>query len=115
MEEMNKVNQKKALELLLRNRGNEFKELAQALNFPTTENWEQIILQFSLQLNGCYVRWQDEGNTATKPEVYKCFNLMRILSKNQKVTDVMKLLDTANKITEDFEIIRKEIGEHTDE
>ena len=45
---MTKVNQKKALELLLRNRGNEFKELAQALNFPTTENWEQIILQFSL-------------------------------------------------------------------
>jgi len=112
---MTKVNQKKALELLLRNRGNEFKELAQALNFPTTENWEQIILQFSLQLNGCFVRWQGEGNTTTNPEVYKCFNLMRILSKNQKVTEVMKLLDNANKITEDFEIIRKEIGEPTDE
>ena len=40
---------------------------------------------------------------------------MRILSKNQKVTEVMKLLDNANKITEDFEIIRKEIGEPTDE
>jgi len=115
MEVTKKINQKKALELLLRNRGNEFKELALALNFPTTENWEQIILQFSLQLNGCFVRGQDEENTTTKPEVYKCFNLMRILSKNHKVTDLMKLLDTTNKITEDFEIIRKEMGESTDE
>ncbi len=30
---MNKVNQKKALEILLKNRSNEFKELAQPLNF----------------------------------------------------------------------------------
>jgi len=57
MKVMNTINQKKALELLLRNRSNEFKELAQALNFTTSKNWEQILLQFTLQLNGCFVRW----------------------------------------------------------
>ena len=104
---MNQVNQKEALELLLRNRSNEFNELAQALNLPTTGNWEQIVLQFSLQLNGCFVKWQDEKNVATNEEVYSCFNLMRKLSKTQKITEVSKLLDVTNKITEDFEIIKK--------
>jgi len=108
---MNKLHHKNALELLLKNRSNEFAELAHALNFPITENWEQTILQFSLQLNGCFVRWVDKENTATIPEVYKCFNLMRKLGKNQKVTDVMKLLDITNKISEDFEIIQKEMDE----
>ena len=68
---MNTNNQKKALELLLRNRSNEFKELTQALNFTTSKNWEQILLQFTLQLNGCFVRWQDEGNVATNQHVSK--------------------------------------------
>ena len=105
---MIEVNQKKTLEILLKSRSNEFKELAQALNFSTTGNWEQTILQFSLHLNGCFVKWQDEENTATNQQVYECFNIMRKLSKNKKVTDITKLLDITNKITEEFEIIMKD-------
>lgn len=51
-----------ALEMLRVNRSNEFKEVAREIGVETRKNWEQIVLRFSLEINGCFVKWQDNEN-----------------------------------------------------
>jgi hypothetical protein len=58
--EPNKV--KDTLELVLRQRKNEFRELADALKIPTnSEEWEIIILKFCLDFEDCF-----EGKSVTE-------------------------------------------------
>ena len=46
---------KSALDLLLRDRNNEFREIADSMGIPTsTEEWEIIILKFCLDFEECF-------------------------------------------------------------
>jgi len=98
-----------ALEILRANRRNEFKEIAQEIGVETRKNWEQIVLRFSLEINGCFVKWQDDENI--KNNVRSCFIIMQKLAKGRKVSHAIKILDLTNKITEDFETVFKKMGE----
>ncbi|MDH3656898.1 MAG: hypothetical protein OEM77_02025 [Nitrosopumilus sp.] len=97
-----------ALEMLRVNRRNEFKEIAQEIGVETRKNWEQIVLRFSLEINSCFVKWQDNENI--KNNVRSCFIIMQKLVKDHKVSHAIKILDLTNKITEDFETIFKKMG-----
>ena len=96
-----------ALEMLRVNRSNEFK-VAREIGVETRKNWEQIVLRFSLEINGCFVKWQDNENI--KKNVLSCFIIMQKLVKGRKVSHAIKILDLTNKITEDFETIFKKLG-----
>lgn len=97
-----------ALEMLRVNRSNEFKEIAQEIGVETRKNWEQIVLRFSLEINGCFVKWQDDENI--KNNVRSCFIIMQKLAKGRRVSHAIRILDLTNKITEDFETIFKRMG-----
>ena len=95
------------LKMLRVNRSNEFKEIAQEIGVETRENWEQIVLRFSLEINGCFVKWQNDENI--KNNVRSCFIIMQKLAKGHKVSHAIKILDLTNKITENFETIFKKM------
>ena len=97
-----------ALEMLHVNRNNEFKEIAREIGVETRKNWEQIVLRFSLEINGCFVKCQDNENI--EKNVLSCFIIMQKLAKGRKVSHAIKILDLTNKITEDFETIFKKLG-----
>ena len=51
---------RETLDLLLRDRKNEFRELAETMKIPTTsDDWEVIILKFCLDFEDCYKTWTD--------------------------------------------------------
>ena len=49
---------RETLNQLLRDRRNEFRELAEATGIPrTTDDWEAIILKFCLDFEDCFETW----------------------------------------------------------
>ncbi len=94
---------RETLNLLLRDRKNEFRELAQTMNIPlTSEDWEVIILKFCLDFEDCYKVWTDNTEPdSTKSS--KCMTIMRSISKGKKnISDVFHLQDIAYTICTEF-------------
>jgi len=86
---------RKALDLLLRDRKNEFEGIAQAMGIPTnSEEWEIIILKFCLDFEQCFDIWtgtEEPDQTKT----YKCMTIMREIAKGKKtVTEISHIQNT---------------------
>ena len=89
LEGYNPEKAKKALDLLLRDRNNEFKEIAGSMGIPTnTEEWEVIILKFCLDFEECFEIWTG-SEQPDQTKAFKCTTIMREIAKGKKsVTEV---------------------------
>lgn len=98
---------KYALNRLLINRSNEFHEIARAIGYPTVQkDWEELILRFCLEFNGCFEMWSDKDDYSNHNKVHKCMTMMRqIAIGKSNMTEVTKLQITACRVAEDFKIL----------
>jgi len=102
----------KALRMLLADKSHEFKELANGIGYPTnSENWELVILNFSLDFNHSFVIWSDHDTPCDHNAVHKSMTQMRQLARGKtNMTEVTKLQNIAFRIAEDFKSICMRIG-----
>lgn len=101
----------KALKMLLIDRSNEFRELANGIGYPAhSKNWELIILNFCLDFSDCFKTWSDKGTPSDHMQVHKCNTMMRQIALGKpNMTEVTKLQNVAYRIAEDFKAIYKRI------
>lgn len=106
---------KRALQMLLLDRGNEFRELGASV-FPTgsrpqtaIKNWEEHVLNFCFDVSEAFKCWsgnkQMEINSAMK-----ALTILRQCSKNKKTMNQMThLLNIAYNLAEEFKVIYRRI------
>ncbi len=106
---------KKALEMLLNDRKNEFRELAEPLFALVPEskgpikNWEEFILNFCFEVDEAFKTWAGEKELIPNSAL-KALNILRQLSRDKKsMNQVTHLLNIAFNIAEEFKIIYRRI------
>jgi hypothetical protein len=97
----------KALKMLLIDRSNEFRELANGIGHTTdTHDWEWSILNFSIDFVECFKTLSDD--TPPEEQIHKCVIQMRQIARGKSnMTEVMHFQNIAYLITEDFKSIYK--------
>ena len=97
----------KALRMLLVDKSNEFREIANGIGYPTnSKNWELTILNFSLDFSHSFVMWSDLGMPCDHSAIHKSMTQMRQLARGKtNMTEVTKLQNIAFRIAEDFKSI----------
>lgn len=108
---------KESLDMLLIDRGNEFKELANGMGIPTTsKNWEQIILKFCLDFNDCfYVITRTEGPNDPMEDshnkIHQCMTLIRQIARGKtSMIELTHLQNLAYTLAEEFKTIYKRLS-----
>ena len=98
------------LDLLLRDRRNEFRELAEAMKIPrTSEEWEVIVLRFCLDFEDCFKTWSDDVEPDTVKST-KCMTIMREISRGKKhIHEIIHLQNIAYTIYIEFHQIYNRI------
>ena len=109
------VRTEKALEMLLNDRKNEFRELAEPLFALVPEskgpikNWEEFILNFCFEVDVAFKTWAGEKELIPNSAL-KALNILRQLSRNKKsMNQVTHLLNIAFNIAEEFKVIYRRI------
>lgn len=98
----------KAFEIILRNRHNELKQIAQDIGYPTTgDHWEEKILLFCLDIDKCFLDLSEVK--VIDDEVHKCMTLMQIMSKNKTLNEVQKIQLLAYNVAEEFKKLYEEV------
>ena len=99
----------KALSMLLIDRKNEFRELAnmilpKKLSQPI-KNWEHFVLNFCLDVNEAFKTWTgDVDLNPNSPQ--KALTILRQLSRNKKsMTQLSHLLNISYDLAEEFKVI----------
>jgi len=102
---------KNALELLLIDRNNEFRELASIMGIPTTGNgWEKIILKFCLDFNDCFKAWAYPNIDLDHNTVHKSMTLIRQLAKGRTtMNELAHLENIAYTLAEEFKAVYKRL------
>jgi len=107
---------KESLQMLLVDRKNEFKELANGMRIPTTaKNWEEIILQFCLEFNSCFsmLTQPDGPNDATVDshnKIHQCMTLLRQIARGKSnMNEITHLQNLAYTIAEEFKTVYKRL------
>ena len=103
----------KSLALLLNDRHNEFRELADIIKIPkTTPGWEFIILKFCLDFRDCFVAWSQKDKDLDHNTVHKSMTLIRQLAKGRKtMTDLAHLENLAYTLAEEYHSVYKRLLE----
>ena len=102
---------RETLNLLLRDRKNEFREIAEAIGIPTTsEDWEVIILKFCLDFEDCYKIWTDDEEPNPLKD-RKCMTIMRQIANGKKhIHEIIHLQDIAYTIQTEFHQTYKRVS-----
>jgi len=97
-----------ALKMLLIDRSNEFRVLAQGIGYPTNaKDWELIVLNFCLDFVECFNAWSGE-NPPDHNQIHKCMTQMRQIARGKSnMTEVTHLQNIAYLLAEDFKSIYK--------
>jgi len=106
---------KNALDMLLIDRKNEFRELAETIfwNIPPSlgpiKNWEVFVLNFCLEVNEAFKTWV--GKAELKPNsAMKALTILRQLSHDKSsMTPVAYSLNLAYTLAEEFKVIYRRI------
>ena len=101
---------RETLNQLLRDRKNEFRELADAIGIPSTaDDWEAIILKFCLDFEECFKIWTD-GKEPDSVKNAKCMTIMREISREKKhIHEITHLQDIAYTLYTEFHQTYKRI------
>ena len=104
------VRTRTSLQMLLLDRQNEFRELANAIGYSTKyEKWEEFILRFSIEFDDCFKMWSTDENDHGK--IHKAMTLMRQMSYGKSsMNEVTKLQNIAYRIANDFKVIYDKLG-----
>jgi len=102
---------KKSLQMLLIDRSNEFRELAQGMGYPiNTKDWETIILNFCLDFSDCFKAWTDKTAPSDHNSVHKCMTQMRQIAMGKtNMIEITKLQNLAYTLAEEFKSIYKRL------
>jgi hypothetical protein len=105
---------REALNSLLRDRKNEFKELANSIHIPqTSEDWEVIVLKFCFDFDECFAIWSS-SQSPTSTQTQKCMTIMRELAKGKKtVTEISHIENIAYNLCKEFRNIYRRINNKT--
>ena len=104
-----------ALNMLLIDRRNEFKELAEVLlvSVPSSmhpiPNWEKFVLNFCLDVSMAFKTWSGKMELSSNSDL-KALTILRQLSRNKSsMIQMTHLLNIAFDLAEEFKIIYKRI------
>ena len=101
---------RETLNQLLRDRKNEFREMAEAIGIPRTiEDWEIIILKLCLDFEDCFKIWTDseEPNSVKNTQ---CMTIMREISRGKKhFSEIIHLQNIAHTLFTEFHQTYKRI------
>ena len=102
---------KKALDMLLIDRRNEFRELANVVKISTnTKDWEEFILKLCLDVSDVFKAWAGKEEIITLQTANKTLTLLRQLSRDKSsMIEVTHLLNIAYTLAEEFKSIYKRI------
>jgi hypothetical protein len=96
----------RALEILLKNKINEVKQIAEDIGYLGTgdadNNWQEKVIQFCLEVYGCF---KDISNIETEDEIHKCMRLMQIMANHKTLNEAQKLQWLAYNIAQDFKFL----------
>lgn len=105
---------KQALEMLLVDRKNEFRELSdmvlpKSLSEPI-KNWEQFVMNFCLDVNEAFKTWTGDSElTPTSPQ--KALTILRQLSMNKTaMTQLAHLMNISYDLADQFKEIYRRLG-----
>lgn len=108
---------KESLDMLLIDRRNEFKELANGMGIPTiSQNWEQIILKFCLDFHECFrtITTPDGPNDMTEDshnKIHQCMSLIRQIARGKtNMIEITHLQNVAYTLAEEFKTIYKRLS-----
>ncbi len=94
---------RETLDVMLRDKENEFRELAKTLNIPTnTNDWQVIVLKFCLDFKECLTIWTDsvEPNSIKNA---KCMTIMRELAKGKEnFSEIINMQNVAQTLFSEF-------------
>ena len=98
---------KTALDMLLVDRKNEFRELADVIGIPRdVQGWETVILKFCLDLDDCFKDWSDEQWDLDHNTIHKSMTLIRQLAKGRStMNDLVHLLNIGYTLAQEFKAV----------
>ncbi|HXV66913.1 MAG TPA: hypothetical protein VD731_06805 [Nitrosopumilaceae archaeon] len=101
---------REAINLLLRDRKNEFKELAASIKIPqSSADWEVIVLKFCFDYDECFKIWSSSASP-TQTQTQKCMTIMREVAQGKKtVTEISHIQNIAYNLCKEFENIYSRI------
>lgn len=101
---------RETLNMMLRDKRNEFREIAESIGIPITiEDWEIIILKLCLDFEDCFKIWTDveEPNSI---KITKCTTIMREIAKGKKsFSEIINLQNIAQTLYIEFHQTYKRI------
>jgi hypothetical protein len=108
---------KESLEMLLVDRKNEFKEIANGMGIPTNSpNWEHIILKFCLDFDQCFkevlttVEGPNDATESSHNKIHQCLTLLRQIGRGKtSMIEMTHLQNLAYTIAEEFKTIYKRL------
>ena len=115
LEGYDEVRSKKALEMLLNDRKNEFRTLQQTIlwHVPTStgpiENWEEFILNFCMDVCTAFKTWNGTDELPINASL-KALTILRQLAREKNtMNELTHLLNIAFNLAEEFKVIYKRI------
>jgi len=113
-EEFEDERARQALGMLILDRKNEFKELAETIMHrdPTTnpiKDWEYFILNFCLDVSKEFKSWVGQAGILQNSDV-KALTILRQLGKGKtSMNQITRLLNTSYDLAEEFKVIYRRI------
>ena len=104
---------KQALDVILVDRKNEFRELSNMIIPKTTtepiKNWEHFVMNFCLDVNEAFKTWSGDLELNTNSP-QKALTILRQLSRNKKsMNQLSHLMNISYDLAEEFKEIYKRI------
>ena len=111
-EEYEKEKIQQAIDILYKDRKNEFDELSNAIltdKVQNLSNWKEFILNFCLDIGDSFKTWTNQKpSSTTSPQ--KAFTILRNLGKNKtSMNQISHLLNMSYDISNEFKEIYKRI------
>ena len=108
---------KKSLDMLLIDRRNEFRELANAMGIPSSSNdWEEIILKFCIDFSDIFkkvlidTKGPNDHNSDDHTLIHQCVSLMHQIARGKSsMIEITHLQNIAYTLAQEFYTIYKRI------
>ena len=103
---------KKALDMLIVDRKNEFRELATATLIPQTNNgWEKYVLQFCTNIDNAFKIWTGDEKSNQPNIDHQTMILLKMIAKGQSsMTNVAHFLNMSYTLAQEFKEIYKRLS-----